>query len=261
MTPACACCTGRRGADHGSGRSPGSVASRSQPDVAGRVRKGRPMVAAVAAPSGPRSRRPTDRCPARRDEVVEQPRRTRARRRRTGPPGRRATGARRAPRRPQTRRRGSQNVISDPGDQERERRPDDPLARVLLRDQQRVLAERRELHGEVGPVGRRRTRRVASASGSRPTTFGRAVGVRARPRGTGARAGRPSRRRRCWSSSCRPTSRPGTANSVNGKPAAESVIGTGPSTAACRSRRGSRRPARARSRSGGTCSRRPSAGR
>ncbi len=65
----------------------------------------------------------------------------------------------------------------DPDDQAEERDPDDPLPRVLLGDQQRVVAEAAELDGEVGAIGR-----CGLAAGQRHRAeaddVGRAVGVR-----------------------------------------------------------------------------------
>ena len=200
------------------------------------------------------TRRAATRSSSRRAELAR-------RSRRSGPRGPRARAGRRAPSRAQTRRRGSQNVISSPTISEPERDPHEALPRVALRDQQREVLEPAQLDREV-----RALRRVATRPGSARSARGRRSSGEPSAfvpdaRGTGARAARPCRRPARWSSSWSATSRPG--HGELGEREAGRLVGhrdRARTRAACRPRRGSRRPAPARSRSGGTCSRRRSSG-
>ena len=202
-------------------------------------RVGRP-----AAP--PRGRRAAARTPARRP--------------RSGRPAARATGGRRGPGGPRpgaaaarTRSRSRRSGERTPPTRSPAPGPSSRSAACSRRSRaarrrSRCPRASRTRRGPARPA--RGRRRWASRRRSSRRT------------GTAARAGSPSRRVARWRSSWRATSRPGTANSANGKPGRR--VGhrdrAGPQRLA-RLRRGSRRPAPARSRSGGTCSRRPSAGR
>ena len=98
----------------------------------------------------------------------------------------------------------------DPGDQRRERQPDDALPRVALGDEQGVLAEVGQLERDAELV---RDARVATQQGDGRQVLA-PIGSRRAPRrrrGTGARARRRGPASSRVSSSCSPKSRPGTA--------------------------------------------------
>ena len=161
-----------------------------------------------------------------------------------------------ASRRAQTRRRGIQNVISSPTIRQPERRSRrSPAPGRCLAISSVYSPKSRSSTREVRAVGRARSRRGSARAapgprcrrshpGSSPTARNGSTSSTPAPVGRRAGAGAGG-----------PTSRPGTANSANGKPAA--CVGhrdrAGPQRAG-RPRRGSRGPAPARSRSGGTCS-------
>ena len=147
-----------------------------------------------------------------------------------------------------------------PAMSEREGEPDEPLPRVALGDQQRVVAERRAARS-TGPVP---AETVSRRRRGRPACVEVLDDRRSRRRSCpvtryGQRSGRRRcRRRPCSSRSWRPEVAAGDADTIavrRGRPP-QSVIGTGavPQRLAGR-RRGRRGPAPARTRSGGTCSR------